>query len=137
MVCATPSRAFAGMRSRSPSAQRSGDIQPGSANAGIALSGRSLALARLAAGIQEQNRVMHDLRVARTELDLLHILILIGVQRNHEAAELIGAFGRHRIGLGHLEYLIRLAGQPSIGKLRRRGFVRGIALRRAMLRPNR
>jgi hypothetical protein len=78
---------------------------------------------------------MNDFRVAGTELDLLHILILIGVQGNHEAAELIGTFSRHRIGLRHFERLVRLAGEPTVGEFWQRGFVGRVAFRRAVFGP--
>ncbi len=78
---------------------------------------------------------MHDLAVARADLDRLHPLRFGEVGRNVEVLVLDGAVGWQLVVLLHLQDDVGRAGAPAFGELGSRGQQRRIALRCAAVGP--
>src|SRR6187402_3789 len=67
-----------------------------------------------ASTVDVDDRVVHDALVAGTELEAADVHIAIEIERQHEAAEIVGAVGSHVVRVAHAHDLIGLTGLPAI-----------------------
>ena len=77
---------------------------------------------------------MHDLRIARTKFDRVHVAVRAQPQRDDEAAVKIGTFDRYRKRLRHPHGQIRMR-QPGLARSRHGRQIGGVSLRRAVAGP--
>ncbi len=97
--------------------------------------GSASSLARRPGVVQEEQGVVDDTSVARTELDGRHGPVRIGRDRDYEAAIEIASVRGDWEGLGNLEHQVGRTELPPFGEFRRRRQVLRVTLRRPGLGP--